>query len=71
MMRNQELFRDEFFGKDNLALLDTVALEQIAGGDSYNLGTLNWVNEMGSDSPYQSELRTSLDDKFAQCLNGS
>ena len=32
MMRNQELFRDEFFGKDNLALLDTVALEQITGG---------------------------------------
>jgi len=31
MMRNQELFRDEFFGKDNLALLDTVALEQITG----------------------------------------
>ncbi|MDB7799231.1 hypothetical protein PND44_10870 [Lacticaseibacillus paracasei] len=31
-MRNQELFRDEFFGKDNLALLDTVALEQITGG---------------------------------------
>ncbi|MDP0527244.1 hypothetical protein [Lacticaseibacillus paracasei] len=54
-----------------MALLDTVALEQIAGGDSYNLGTLNWVNEMGSDSPYQSELRTSLDDKFEQCLNGS
>ena len=51
MMRNQELFRDEFFGKDNLALLDTVALEQITGGDSYNLGTLNWVNGMGRGSP--------------------
>ncbi|EGF48626.1 hypothetical protein AAULR_15559, partial [Lacticaseibacillus rhamnosus MTCC 5462] len=34
-------------GKDSLAVLDVGELEQIVGGDSYNPGTLNWVNGMG------------------------
>ena len=54
----------DYFGKDSLAVLDVGELEQIVGGDSYNPGTLNWVNGMGKVPPYQRGPRTPFDDKF-------
>ena len=61
----------DYFGKDSLAVLDVGELEQIVGGDSYNPGTLNWVNGMGKVPPYQRGPRTPFDDKFEKCLNTS
>ena len=60
-----------YLGKDSLAVLDIVELEQISGGDSYNPGTLNWVNGMGQGTPHQHGPRTHFDDKFEKCLNNS
>ncbi len=47
-----------------MAVLDVGELEQIVGGDSYNPGTLNWVNGMGKVLLINVGPRTPFDDKF-------